>query len=136
MPEVPPDAVATFERNVRSYVAVAAASGAQVVLVTQSIHVRRRSVDAGLSYLAQWIEGLEPTEASKQLERFNSVLRSLSREGPALLIDVAEEVPWEDTDFTDPMHFSDRGSERMATFMADSLERSVLSGAGRESGPG
>ena len=134
IPEIPTEAVTTFKRNVRSYVSIATAAGAKVVLVTQSIRVRGKSVDADLDYLAHWIEGLEPTEASEQLDRFNEVLRCLSLEGPALLIDVAEEVPWEDGDFADPMHFSARGSERMATFMADSLERSVLSGIGGESG--
>jgi len=136
MPEVPAEAVATFERNVRSYVAVATAAGAQVVLVTQPIRVRRGSHDADLSYLAQWVDGLEPTAVPVQLERFNAVLRGLSLEGQTLLIDVAREVPWEDGDFADPMHVSARGSERMAAFLADSLERTVLPGAGCKSGPG
>jgi lysophospholipase L1-like esterase len=136
VPEVPAEAVTTFERNLRSYVAVAAAADARAVLVTQSIRVRRGSVDADLRYLAQWIEGLEPIAVASQLERFNEVMRVVSREGTALLIDVAREVPWEDGDFADPLHFSGRGSERMADFMARSLELTPLPSVGDTSGPG
>jgi len=132
MLEIPTVALATFERNVRAYLSVAISAGAQVVLVTQPIRVRSGSEEADRAYLEGWIEGLEPTAVPAQLERLNDVMRSIAQEGPAFLIDAVEGVAWDDRDFADPMHFSARGSERMAIFMADSLEHAVYDGVGSD----
>ncbi len=128
MTELPAEALETFERNIRSFVAVAVAGGSEVVLVTQPMRIRSEHVDADEAYLAQWILGLDPVVAPAELERFNSVLRDLSMTGTAWLADVAGEVVWEENDFNDPMHFSPEGSTRMATVMADAVEK-ILEGA-------
>jgi lysophospholipase L1-like esterase len=132
--ELPTEALETFERNVRSFVAVAAAGGAKVLLATQPARIRDAFAEADQAYLAQWIVGLDPKVVPGQLERFNAVVRERAMAGPALLADVARDVPWKDGDFADPMHFSADGSARMATFMADTIE-SVLNGTvGTEGG--
>lgn len=124
--EVPKAALETFERNVRCYTAAAAAGGARVVLVTQTVRIRSGLEGPDLAYLGQWIEGLEPSAVGDQLERFNGVLRRLSHDGAAVLVDAAVDVEWRDSDFADPMHFSSAGSERMAAYMSDALEGTVL----------
>ena len=122
MLELPTAALETFDRNVRSFVAIAVAGGSKVVLVTQPLRVRSESAEADRAYLAQWLLGLDPTAVPVQLERLNSVMRELTMAGPAVLADAAKGVAWKDSDFGDPMHFSARGSTRMASFMADIVE--------------
>lgn len=121
--ELPAEALETFERNIRSFVAVAIAGGSRVVLVTQPMRIRSEHVDADEAYLAQWILGLDPVAAPAELERFNTVLREVSMTGPASLADVAGQVAWEERDFDDPMHFSPDGSARMARTMVDAVEK-------------
>ena len=120
--ELPTAALETFDRNVRSFVAIAVAGGSRVALVTQPLRVRSESAEADRAYLAQWLLGLDPTAVPTQLERLNSVMRELTMAGPAVLVDAAKGVAWKDSDFGDPMHFSAEGSTRMASFMADIVE--------------
>jgi lysophospholipase L1-like esterase len=121
-PRLAPQAVATFVRNVRSLAAVARAHGARVALVTQTIRIRRppRRAD-DLKYLAQWLPALEPQAAPAELERLNQELRAMAGEPGVQLVDAAARIPWQDEDFADPLHFSDRGSERFASFLAAAL---------------
>ncbi len=118
--DIPAEAVATFARNVRSFIAVAREHGARVVLVTQTIRVRRAHRVDDLSYLAGWLPGLDPAVAASQLQRFNDVLRHLGGGQQALLADAAA-VCWSDEDFADPMHFSAQGSVKFATYLAGQL---------------
>jgi lysophospholipase L1-like esterase len=121
-PRLAPQAVATFVRNVRSLVGVARAHGARIALVTQTIRIRqppRRADD--LKYLAQWLPALEPQAAPTELERLNQELYALAAEPGVQLVDAATRIPWQDEDFADPLHFSDRGSERFANFLAGAL---------------
>jgi len=134
--ELPTEALETFNRNVRSLVAIAIAGGSRVVLVTQPLRVRTGSAEADRAYLAQWILGLDPMVVPAQLERFNSVLRELTTAGPAVLADAAKGVAWRDSDFGDPMHFAADGSTGMARFMADIVEGILDGSDGTDSGPG
>ena len=119
--EMSPEAIATFARNVRSFIAVAREHGARVVLVTQTIRIRRQHRDSDLAYLAGWLPGLDPAAAPAQLGRFNDVLRRLGDGRHAVLADAASEVGWTDGDFADPMHFSAAGSARLAAYLAGRL---------------
>lgn len=120
-PHLAPGAVATFERNVRSLAAVARAHGARVALVTQTIRVRGAQRADDLRYLAQWLPGLAPAAAPGELERLNQVLRALGAGEGMQVVDAAARAGWRDEDFADPLHFSDRGSERFADFLAAEL---------------
>ncbi len=120
-PRLPENAVATFERNLRSYLSVAMCHGARVVLVTQPVRIRGATSDADLAYLAQWIGGIEPTAVPGELERLNDVARGLAEVPGVLVLDVAAEAGWTDRDFADPMHFSAPGSARMADTVAVAL---------------
>ncbi len=134
MLKLPAAALETFDRNVRSFVAIAVAGGSRAVLVTQPLRVRSGTAEADRAYLAQWLLGLDPTAVPAQLERLNSVRRELTTAGPAVLADAARDVAWSDTDFGDPMHFSGDGSARMARFMADIVEGISHGSGGTENG--
>jgi lysophospholipase L1-like esterase len=115
------EGIAAFGRNVRSFTAVARARGVTVVLVTQTIRLRRAHRAEDLHYVAEWIPGLAPEAAPGELERLNDVLRSLAREEGVRVIDAAREAGWEDADFGDPLHFSAAGAEKLARLLAGRL---------------
>jgi lysophospholipase L1-like esterase len=116
-----PAAAATFARNVRSFVGIARSHGARVALVTQAIRIRRLQRADDLKYLAQWLPALVPDTAPAALDRLNQEVRALRGEEGVQVIDAAARVAWEDEDFADPLHFSDRGSDRLAGFLAAEL---------------
>ena len=114
---LPDAAVATFERNVRSFIALARSRGSRVLLVTQVLRPRQDALAADLEYLAGWLQGLEPSAAPAELERFNEVLRRQADEG-VMVADPAREIAWEDADFADPMHTTAAGSIKLADYLA------------------
>jgi lysophospholipase L1-like esterase len=120
---LPDAAVETFERNVRSFIAVARAHGARVLLVTQSLRLRAQRAGADTAALQTWIPGLPAAAALHELERFNDVLRRLAAAGEADLADAAREVAWSDDDFIDPMHFTAAGSAKLADYLAPTVAK-------------
>jgi lysophospholipase L1-like esterase len=120
-PHLAPGAVATFARNLRSLAAVARAHGARLALVTQTIRIRGPQRTDDLKYLAQWLPGLVPEAAPGELERLNEAQRALRGDEGVQLVDAAAQIGWQDEDFADPLHFSDRGSERFAEYLAREL---------------
>jgi lysophospholipase L1-like esterase len=114
-------ALPTFARNVRSFVAVARAHGAAVVLVTQVIRIRGQQQADDLKYLAQWLPALAPEAVPGELERLNGALRAMRGEAGVRIADAAARIDWRDEDFADPLHFSPQGSERFAAFLAAEL---------------
>jgi lysophospholipase L1-like esterase len=116
--------VATFERNVRSFLAVARAHRAKVLLVTQTIRLRERGRSADIQQLERWIPELEGEAAVTEIERLNDVMRTLADNGDALLADAARDVAWTDRDFADSMHFSrdGEGSEKLAGFLVEHIQ--------------
>jgi lysophospholipase L1-like esterase len=120
-PRLAPGAVATFARNLRSLAAVARAHGARLALVTQTIRIRGAQRADDLMYLSQWLPGLVAEAAPGELERLNEAQRALRGEDGVQLVDAAARIGWQDEDFADPLHFSDRGSERFAEFLAGEL---------------
>jgi lysophospholipase L1-like esterase len=121
------DGVRVFERNVRSFVAVARAHGARVLLVTQHLHVvkeRHRNMD-GLFQFA--FPDLDPESAVRQLARLNDVLRAIAATGDADLFDADRDVRWNTNDFVDTMHTSGRGSRKLAEALVEPVARVLAS---------
>ena len=116
-----PGALAAFASNVRSQIGIARVHGARVALVTQAIRIRSLQRAGDLEYLAQWLPGLLPAAAPGELERLNGALRSFAADDGVQLVDAAARLRWQDEDFADPLHFSERGSERFADFLAAEL---------------
>lgn len=115
---IAPEGIAAFERNVRSFAALARSRGADVLLVTQPVRIRAASRAADLSYLAGWYPELAPEVVPGELERLNDVLRRLAGEGVGGLADAAREIAWEDRDFGDPMHYGDPGRKKLVEYLA------------------
>lgn len=122
---LPEAAVATFERNVRSLIALAGWRAGRVLLVTQPLRLRREAAAADRDYLAGWLQGLDPEAAAGELERLNEVLRRLAGEDGVALADAAREIDWQDADFVDPMHTSAAGSRKLAAYLAPRAEEQL-----------
>ncbi len=118
-----PDAVRVFERNVRSFIALATAHGARVVLATQRFSPRRTKGVRGVLEFA--MPDLDPTSAPQQLERLNDVLRGFAARGDADLADVARDVDWNGGDFRDLMHTSPVGSTKLAAALVEPVGRAL-----------
>jgi hypothetical protein len=136
---IPEEGIAAFERNVRSYAALARSRGAKVLLVTQPVRLRAASRDADLAYLAGWYPELRPESVPGELERLNEVLRRLSGEGLGDLADAAREISWADADFGDPMHYADPGRRKLVEYLApriaERLPRGYSGGSPLSSSP-
>ena len=119
---LPAEAVATFERNVRSFIALARGHGAEVLLVTQPIRLRTGRVDEDAAYLEQSIPGPSGRSAAVEVERLNAVLREVAREEDVALADAAREIGWRDEDFGDPVHHTRAGAEKLVRFLAPRID--------------
>jgi lysophospholipase L1-like esterase len=123
---IAPEGVAAFERNVRSFAALAGSRGAKVLLVTQPIHIRAgraASRTADLAYLAGWYPELQPEAAPGELARLNEVVRRLAAAGVGELADAEREIAWADADFGDPMHYTDGGRKKLVDYLAPRIAR-------------
>jgi lysophospholipase L1-like esterase len=119
---LPSVALRVFERNVRSFIAVGHAHGADTLLVTQTVRLRDGAPGAiDELIMNQWIPGLDSEAVPAELERLNDVLRRIAASGAAAIADAAREVAWDDADFADPMHFTQVGSRKLARYLASKV---------------
>jgi lysophospholipase L1-like esterase len=116
--DIPVEAVAVYERNLRSTVAVAAAHGARTLLVAQSARVRAQHETEDRVWLEGWTPGLTAAGYLAGLARYNAVAKKLGDEGLALFLDPFAAGAFGDTHFLDPVHFSPAGSELFAKALA------------------
>jgi lysophospholipase L1-like esterase len=122
--DIPAEAVAVYERNLRSTIAVAASHGAQTLLVAQAARLRAGHEKADLAWLEGWTPGLTATGYLAGLARYNAVARKLGDEGLALFLDPFLAGNFTDAHFQDPVHFSPAGSELFAKTLAAFLDAS------------
>jgi lysophospholipase L1-like esterase len=116
--DIPAEAVAVYERNLRSTIAVAAAHGARTLLVAQAARVRAGHETADLAWLEGWTPGLTAKGYLAGLARYNAVAKKLGDEKLALFLDPFTYGPFGDAHFQDPVHFSPAGSELFAKTLA------------------
>jgi len=114
--------IATFERNARSFAALARSRGTGVLLITQPLRIRQAARAADLEHLSGWYPELNPEAAPREIERLNDVLRKLAGEGVADLADAAREIAWTDEDFGDPIHYTEKGRAKLVDFLAPRIE--------------
>jgi hypothetical protein len=112
-----PAGIAAFERNVRSFAVLARSQGADVLLVTQPVRIRSKSREADLAYLAGWYPELQPRAVPREMKRLNRVTQRLAGEGTGRLADAAREIPWEDEDFSDPLHYTESGRRKLVAYL-------------------
>jgi len=127
--DIPDAAVAVYERNLRSTAAVAAAGGAKVLLLPQTIRIRADRAAADEAYVRSWAPGLSVEGFRKGLARYGGVARRLGEEGAALFFDPFSAGGFTDADFDDPFHFSAAGSEKLARSLAERVSGRLLPGA-------
>jgi len=116
--DIPAEAVAVYERNLRSTIAVASSQGARTLLVAQTARVRAGHEKADLAWLEGWTPGLTAKGYLAGLARYNAVARKLGDEGIALFLDPFAPGSFTDAHFVDPVHFSPAGSELFAKALA------------------
>ncbi|HVT59628.1 MAG TPA: SGNH/GDSL hydrolase family protein [Thermoanaerobaculia bacterium] len=115
---IAPEAVGVFARNARSFAALAAARGARVILVTQTMRLRAANRARDVAYLEGWYPGLAAEAAPAELEKLNGALRELAAAGTGELADAARDVAWTDDDFGDPLHVGDAGRGKLVAYLA------------------
>lgn len=120
--DVPDEAIAVFERNLRSTIAVARAGGARTLILAQSVRLRKGFEAADREYYESWTPGLTFEGAQRALARYNEVGRRLGAEGAAYFLDPFASGVFTDADFADSVHFSAAGSDRFAGILAAYLE--------------
>lgn len=133
--DIPAEAVAVYERNLRSTIGVAAAHGAKVLLVTQAARIRTGAASADDEWLKGWTPGLTSAGYLAGLARYNAVARKLGDEGTALFLDPFAGGAFGDGDFLDPVHFSAAGSEKFSRILAGFVESRFLAREARRSAP-
>jgi lysophospholipase L1-like esterase len=116
--DIPAAAVAVYERNLRSTIAVARARGARTLLVAQTARVRPGHEAEDRTWLEGWTPGLTSKGYLAGLGRYNEVARRLGGEGAALFLDPFADGAFPDGAFLDPVHFSPEGSDRFARALA------------------
>jgi len=116
--DIPAEAVAVYERNLRSTIAVAASRGARTLLVAQTARLRAGQEASDRAWLEGWTPGLTPTGYLAGLARYNAVARKLGDEGIALFFDPFAGEAFGDVHFQDPVHFSAAGSALFAKTLA------------------
>jgi lysophospholipase L1-like esterase len=116
--DIPAEAVAVYERNLRSTIAVAASGGARTLLVAQTARLRTGREASDRAWLEGWTPGLTAKGYLAGLARYNAVARRLGDEGIALFLDPFAGGAFEDAHFQDPVHFSPAGSELFAKTLA------------------
>ena len=108
------EAVAVFERNLRSTIAVARSGGARTLLVGQSVRLRKGLEAADREYYESWTPGLTFAGAEQALARYNTVSRGLADGHDVFFLDPFASGTFVDADFADPVHFSAAGADRFA----------------------
>jgi hypothetical protein len=128
--------LASFERNMRELVRLAAADGAAVIVGSQAYLYRDDLTDAERSTLwfalAQQSDGHCPSLASmrKGLDAFNAASRALAKNAGVVFADLEPLIPKTGKFFTDDVHYRPAACERIAT----ELERAVVDALNRHGG--
>ena len=120
--DIPVEALAVYERNLRSTIAVATSHGARTLLVAQTARVRAGHEAADRAWLEALSPGLTTAGYLAGLKRYNAVAKKLGDEGLALFLDPFDAGAFGDECFVDPAHFSPLGSAIFARTLASYIE--------------
>jgi lysophospholipase L1-like esterase len=99
---------------------VAIATFSQKVRRDQSSEQQLRNANTHLYYMPH----LSVESILRGVEEYNRVIRAVSSETNATLIDGEDSIPGDDRHFNDSVHFKDAGCRMMARRVLDSLNRS------------
>lgn len=123
-----------FEASLRTFVRTVSAWGAEPVLMTQ-VRVRTKSeAERRASFLRNEnlaAAGLGDGDLDVLHDHFNAVVRKVAAEERAVLIDLAAAHDWRFGDVYDQIHFTDRGSEKVADLIAARLAPMIAARSAR-----
>jgi lysophospholipase L1-like esterase len=125
-------AARAYESSLKSFVHTVSAWGATPVLMTQvnvepRTETERRSTFLDRKQLAKVVD--RPEDFASMHDHFNAILRAVAKSEGAILIDLAAAHPWAFGDVYDAIHFTDRGSQRVADIVAAALQDHVAARA-------
>ena len=121
-------AARAYESSLKSFVHTVSAWGATPVLMTQvnvepRTETERRSTFLDRKQLAKVVD--RPEDFASMHDHFNAILRAVAKTEGAILIDLAAAHAWAFGDVYDAIHFTDRGSQRVADIVAAALKDHV-----------
>ena len=130
-------AARAYESSLKSFVHTVSAWGATPVLMTQinvepRTEAERRSTFLDRKQLSKIVD--RPEDFASMHEHFNAILRAVAKSEGAILIDLAAAHPWAFGDVYDAIHFTDRGSQRVADIVATALQDHVAERAKASAG--
>jgi lysophospholipase L1-like esterase len=119
-----------YVHNVRMLAAITRAIGAMPVFVPQVLNDHRFTSDEPYG----WIPRIPQRAVPRVMSVFNKAMMEAAHEAGAVTIPEVLELEWQDSDFVDRGHFSQRGAQRFACALAAGLlDRRVIMAAGTTS---
>lgn len=117
-----------FRLNLTELVVSAQSAAKLVALATFATQLRRGQTDeqklrASASAL-YYMPFMHPDGLIASYERYNEIIRDVAKATGALLIEGEHDIPGDPDHFTDTVHFTDRGSEKMAARVSSALSQS------------
>lgn len=116
---------ADFESALRSFTAVVRAWGSEPVLMTQAVlrpgRERETQEGAYLSRQALAAGDFTPDGFFDTHGYFNAIIRRVAYSEGVTLVDLAAAGGWSQAELYDGLHFTDRGSRRVADLVADAV---------------
>jgi len=115
----------TFRRDLTELVEAAKKRANIVAVATFSTQLRPgQSTDEQLGAAVSalfYMPFMSPAGLTQAYARYNEIIREVARDTDVLLIDKADAIPGDPVHFVDTVHFSDAGSERMASHVIEAL---------------
>jgi len=114
----------TFERNLRTMIAISRKAGAQVAVATYAHPCTEENLKDHpelFSYLPGYLPNLTWPGVIDAFDRYNDAIRAVAREEGAILADAAKIVPPDPALFVDHVHFSARGADLFAKVVEESV---------------
>lgn len=125
MDRIPQQNVDVFAQDLDTLVTQLQASGVQVILVTHATRFGQKLTAQDHYYLTQWRTFYPSLTESALLDmesRMGDAVRHEGAQRNVPVIDAAREIPPGAKDFAEFVHFTDEGSRRMATLVADQVD--------------
>lgn len=123
-PQAPPDRVEAFQRDLEVLAGAIAESGSTPVLVTHAFFARDR-VEPDLRELLEYFRIFYPRAEAETFLAFSAAAReavlATAKRRSWAVIDAADALSGRHELFADPVHFNDKGSQRMAEVLAAAM---------------
>jgi hypothetical protein len=114
---VDPRALAIYEYNLRSLVAICRAHKIRVLLVPQVMNDRALTSDRPYG----WLPYVPDKDLPAAMKAYAQAMRKVATEQGALFVDPARSVSWTPEDFIDQGHFTRQGATKFATVVSQAI---------------